>query len=284
MANAKDSTRTITAADPNALNAAAAAVMEAANAAAEDDNEIDDLADKALELPETVIELPGGYVNADLELVTEVEIRELTGADEEAIAKSADAGRALLTILERGTVRVGEEKAARNILDSMLIGDRDYVLLAIRRATYGNEVELTEVNCQNCGGMQELTVDLSTDVPIARWDDPENDRYFEVKSRGRVFQVSMPVGQTQRELITKGEITLAEMNTILLAGAVNSIDGVPSMGVSTVRNLGIADREAITREIAKRYTGPRLNATEKECPSCGEKIVISLAMGALFRL
>lgn len=277
-------TRVVTADDSKTLNAAAASAMEAANAAEEADNGIDGLAEKALNLPETVIELPGGYVNADLELVTEVEIRELTGADEEAIAKSTDAGRALLTILERGTARVGTEKATRNILDSMLIGDRDFLLLAIRRATYGDEVELTEVACPHCGDMQEVSVDLSTDVPIARWDDPENDRYFEVTSRGKVFQVSMPVGQTQREIINKGDVTVAEMNTILLSGAVMSIDGTPSMGVSTVRNLGIADREAITREIAKRYTGPRLNAVEKECPSCGETITIALAMGALFRL
>lgn len=273
----------ITAADPEALNAAAAAAMEAA-AGEVDHSEIDNLADKALELPETVVELPGGYIDTDFNLITEAEVRELTGVDEEAIAKSTDSGRALLTILERGTVRIGEEKATRTVLDSLLIGDRDFLLLAIRRATYGNTVDLTGVDCQHCAHVQDMTVDLSTDVEVSRLNDPATDRYFDVTGpRGKVFGVALPVGSTQRELILKGDLTLAEMNTILLSGAVTSVDGMPSLGASTVRNLGIADREAITREIAKRYTGPRLNAVEKVCEQCGETMTVGLAMGALFR-
>lgn len=283
MANTQ-AERTITAADPDALNAAAAAALEAAGPIHSDIDELDGLVDAALELPETVVELPGGYIDIDFNLVTEAEVRELTGVDEEAIAKSADAGRALITILERGTVRIGDEKATRKVLDSMLIGDRDYLLLAIRRATYGNKVDLT-IDCQHCAEIQEVTVDLSEDVEVSRLDDPASDRYFEVTGpRGKVFGVSLPVGSTQRELIAKGDVTVAEMNTILLAGAVTSVDGMPSVGTSTVRNLGIADREAITREIAKRYTGPRLSAVEKDCPNCGETMLIALAMGALFRL
>ncbi len=85
-----------------------------------------------------IVTLPGGYITATGEVIDEAEVRELTGADEEAIAKAPNVGRALLTILQRGTVRIGEERADDKVLDSILSADRDVLLLAIFKATFGN--------------------------------------------------------------------------------------------------------------------------------------------------
>ena len=58
---------------------------------------------------DTSVTLPGGYLSATGEIVTTAEVRELNGTDEEAIAKSNSIGKAILTILNRGTVKIGDE-------------------------------------------------------------------------------------------------------------------------------------------------------------------------------
>ena len=69
--------------------------------------------------PDSVVELPGGLFDPFDGVTTTAEIRELTGADEEVIARIGDPGKALLTILERATVKVGDKKADKETLDAL---------------------------------------------------------------------------------------------------------------------------------------------------------------------
>ena len=86
---------------------------------------------------DNVVTLPGGYINATGEVITEAEVRELNGRDEEEISKASSLGKVLLAILKRGTVRVGDEQVTEDLLDRLLSGDRDMLLLGIFKATFG---------------------------------------------------------------------------------------------------------------------------------------------------
>ncbi len=55
--------------------------------------------------------LPGGFIQADGSIVKYAEVRELTGVDEEIIAKSGSVGRALNVMIQRGLVSIGSEPA-----------------------------------------------------------------------------------------------------------------------------------------------------------------------------
>jgi len=132
-----------------------------------------------------LVTLPGGYLTATGEVIDEAEVRELTGADEEAIAKAPNVGRALLTILQRGTVRIGEERADEKILEGILSADRDVLLLAIFKATFGNTAV---VPVYMDGEMKEVEVDLNADIPIKMLSDKVNDRYFTVKAKRTTTQ------------------------------------------------------------------------------------------------
>lgn len=272
-------TTTIGAEDPDALNAAASAALAVAEA--EPEPEVDTSGET---LPETSVHLAGGYLDPNtFNIEYDVEVRELNGADEEAISRSKDIGRALQTILERGTVTVGGEKSTRTVLDMMLMGDRDQVLLSIRRATYGDGQDL-HVTCNACDAEQKIEISLSTDVEIRALDAPE-DRNFTVTGRVGEIEVSLPDGKTQRELLNAMlEKSASEMNSILLGGCIQAINGTPSAGVKTALSLGIRDRELLSEEIAKRNPGPRLSEVKKNCPNCGEEMTLALSMAALFRL
>ena len=227
-----------------------------------------------------LVTLPGGYITATGDVLDEAEVRELTGADEEAIAKAPNVGRALLTILQRGTVRIGEEKADDKILDNVLSADRDVLLLAIFKATFGNKA-IVPVLIE--GEMKEVEVDLDNDIEIKGLDDKINDRIFSVKGRKDAFTVQLPTGKTHREMVKNSERSSAELTTIMLEGTVLEINGAPVLSKSQVQNLGIQDRKVIIDEINKRLPGPQFDNVFVTDPDTGKEVRVPVNFGTLFR-
>jgi hypothetical protein len=76
---------------------------------------------------------------------------------------------------------------------------------------------------------------------------------------------------------------LAELNTIILAGCVVSLNDLPTTP-STVLELGIKDRETLIQEIVDRNPGPRLGEVKKSCEACGIEVELPLSLASLFRL
>lgn len=231
---------------------------------------------------ETVVTLPGGYVTLDGEVITEVEVRELNGKDEEAIARSTSAGKVLTTILNRGTVRLGELEATEESLDQMLAGDRDAVLLGIYVATFGPEAEL-DAYCSGCEDYKSVLINVNEDIETVKLDDPIEARKFMVSGKKHEYSCVLPTGKTQKELLLNGDKTMAELTTVLLSGVVRAIDGRSIISRNQIQEIGLADRRIIADEIAKRTFGPVVDKVEAECPDCGGKVVTPISIGTLFR-
>ena len=227
-----------------------------------------------------VVTLPGGFITATGEVLDEAEVRELTGADEEAISKAPNVGRALLTILQRGTVRIGEERADEKVLDNLLSADRDVLLLAIFKATFGNKA-VVPVFIE--GEMKEVEVDLDNDIQIKNLEDKINDRVFSVKGRKGSFTVQLPTGKTHREMIKNSDKSAAELTTIMLEGTVLEINGAPVLSKSQVQNLGIQDRKVIIDEINNRLPGPKFDDVFVTDPDTGKEVRVPVNFGTLFR-
>jgi hypothetical protein len=234
-------------------------------------------------LPETEVKLPAGFIDPFEGTVTRTaEVRELTGSDEEAIVKISDPGKALLAILERGTVSVGGQPATKAILGVLLAGDREALLLAIRKATFGAEVELSTV-CDKCPELQVFKVDLDTDVETKELDDPINDRRFTVDLKAGLAKVNLPSGDVQTKIINATDKNSAELDTLLLTSCVVEIGDQPVLDASRIRSLGITDRRTLLEEIAKRNPGPQLSEIKKACKNCGQEVSLPLTLAELFR-
>jgi uncharacterized protein (DUF952 family) len=234
--------------------------------------------------PDSSVELAAGFMDFSTgEVYMDAEVRELNGVDEEAVARVTDSGKSLLTILQRGVVSVGDKKATVEILDQLLAGDRELLLVAIRKATFGNEVKL-EGSCPEClAPGQVFTIDLEEDLTVKRLDDP-SDRNFIVETKSGPVLVSLPTGRTQKKLLQNSDKTLPELDTLLLRDCISEINGLPVMDVKQVQALGIADRRKITSEIADRAPGPRLGDIKKMCSACEQEVPIPLTVADLFRL
>lgn len=234
-------------------------------------------------LPDTNIDLPGGFYDPmEDQMVTTAEVRELTGADEEAIVKITEPGKALMTILEKATVTIGGKPADKETLNMLLAGDREALLLGIRRVTFGNEIELEAV-CDRCPELQTFKIDLTKDVKVKSLDDRLADRRFVLDLKVGKVKVALPTGDTQLKLINASNKNTAELDTLLLSDCVQEINDVPVLGQAQIRNLGIKDRRTLLEEIANRNPGPLLSEVKKACGTCGQEVELPLTLADLFR-
>lgn len=231
---------------------------------------------------DTSVTLPGGYITATGEVVTDAEVRELNGRDEEAIAKTNNVGKAFLTILQRGTVSIGSQKATEEILNELLSGDRDMLLLSIFKVTFGAEPEVGAY-CSSCRETKVVNIDIDTDVKVRTLSDPLHDRVFTVEGRKGEFLVQLPTGSTQKELILNSDKTAAELNTILLEKTVVQIDGSPVLSKFQAQNIGLSDRKKIIDEINARIPGPQFEPIKVTCPDCEGEVIVPISLGSFFR-
>lgn len=231
---------------------------------------------------DTVVTLPGGYVTADGEVITEAEVRELNGRDEEAIAKASSVGKVLTAILARGTVKIGELEATEDILEQMFAGDRDALLLGVYKATFGTEAELSTY-CGGCDDYKSILIDIDEDIRVVRLSDPIEGRKFTVKGKTNTYTLVLPNGKVQKNLLSNSDKTLAELTTILLEGTVREINGSPVFTKAQVQEIGLVDRRKIADELTKRAFGPVFEEVKVACPDCDGEVVAPINLGALFR-
>jgi len=230
---------------------------------------------------DTVVIIPGGYVSPAGEIIKEVEVRELNGKDEEAISRSTSVGKALLSILDRGVVRIGDEKATEEMLDSLLAGDRDFLMLAIYRATFGNKANLQGI-CNKCAELKTIEIDIDKDIKVRPMLNPK-ERRFNVDCKVGKCTVVLPTGHTQKDLVSNVDKSVAELTTILLENCVLTIDDTDVIGKAQVQNLGITDRRKIAEQINKRNFGPLFEDVIGSCPDCESEVSVPANLGTLFR-
>ncbi len=247
----------------------------------------------------TFVTLPGGWAPRAGELCRDAEVRELTGIDEEAldsVMASSTVGldaptwiRYRRTLVERGLVAIGEYKAARSeqMTRQLFLGDRDAILLGIRIATYGPDYEAT-INCTGCNDQKSIIFELDKDIEYKTCADPYG--YVSVSLRGgSTVVLRRPVVEDQDYAFGEPKATMAEVNSKLLSRVLISVDDInlivyPGGALAYVRQLGIQDREMLSKAVIDREYGPKLGEVRVDCPDCGTKWTGALSLPSLFRV
>ena len=246
------------------------------------------------DIPDGSVTLAAGYVDADGECTRDAEVRELTGVDEEAMGKKDATGnlaRFIDVIVRRGTVSIGGRDATKEMLDSLLIGDRDVLALAIRRATYGDTLRLPLV-CPSCEHEFEVDYDLTDggDIPSKPYTHGAERSVTVELTRGRSATVGLVDGAIQKIVFTNDRKNLsnAETNTLILSrtllayhdgrGPVSMVDR-PRIA----RNMGMRDRAALVKAMIEAQPGPQYDDLKQECPNCAETLPLAVDYGMLFR-
>lgn len=231
---------------------------------------------------DNLVHLPGGFITDAGEVIKTAEVRELTGRDEELISRSTNSGRTFSAILACGAVKVGDIPVTEKVLDELLSGDRDAIMVGIYKATFG-QLNKSSSFCRGCGEMKDIEVDVDTDIETKVLSDPILDRVFTVQGKENEYRVTLPTGAVQKELGQNLDKSLPELTTILLYGTVVEINGRPILSKNQIQSLGMTDRRLLSEEIAKRNPGPKFTDISVTCPECGGEVVVPINLGTLFR-
>jgi len=238
---------------------------------------------KSIDVPTEAVELMAGYKDEEEVVHTEAQVREITGVDEEAIAKGdvrSNVGRIVTTLLAGCTVKIGSlerENISSNkwegIFRNMYLGDRDLLLLKISEYTNGPEMSVKS-RCPSC--KTDLTVDFnSEELEIKPLEcNPDNIPFelpkgFIGDDGERIKQgvLRLPNGFDQEQLDTVARKNPGTANTMLITRCVKEL-GDLGLSSNTFRSLSIKDREYLVNVLSENSFGPKF-MVDAICDNCG---------------
>jgi len=251
--------------------------------------------------------LPGGFVEEDGTINREAVITEMTGKTQTILGRR-DLQKKPLEMINKVVADCLESFAGRDNIgasmrEDMLAGDRDYLLIEIRKASLGNMVT-QEFQCgnENCGVTLYEEVDLEK---LTVWDLPE----VSDKTNISVETIDTPKGSKLTRLWT----TRTESGDMIAVGRhVSCKDMTESMNnknpILTVQNLSTRILHSITINgeehrgpfdanwladqpfrvvtflqacVGEQACGPQL-LIKTECPECDHKQEVQLDISGFF--
>ena len=111
-------------------------------------------------------ELPKGYVDDKGEVHREVTIREITGADQEAMLSQQlrnNPAKMLTALLSRVITKLGTiegKQVDSRVTASMYKSDRDFLIMKLKEIDSGPDMEI-DVECPDCGRKFKAMLDIS---------------------------------------------------------------------------------------------------------------------------
>lgn len=212
--------------------------------------------------------LPCGYIDSEGTLHSEVEVRELTGVEEDILAtKGISFSDKITNVLARCVLKIGtisDPSSIAAIIPKLLVGDRLFLLFAIRQVTLGDEYPFT-YKCESCDTEQTFVVRLS-DFEVFPMEDPFK-RVFDAKlPSGKTARFRSLTGEDEREMAKAGK----RREDVLSYGIfrrLELLDGKPP-SLAAVKALSLRDRNYL-REAFDQNEGGIETTMEIDCPNCG---------------
>lgn len=238
--------------------------------------------------PDAVIHLPRGRFDGS-KWETEVELKELTGADEEALARFKDPADFFDGVIVYGTKRIGSVDMEdlkfterQSVLAELLIGEREQLFLNITRVTYGDDKELKH-SCPSCGIENTTNLILSEDIKCNEMDNAYTLTNTITTSKGDVLTYRLATGSDQMAVLKRRGASPAEQNTLMISECLTKVNDGPVLDpVGTARSLSMKDRQILLEGLVSNQPSPSLTL-ELPCASCGFDLILPLSWGDIFR-
>ena len=115
---------------------------------------------------EYTFELPKGYVDEKGQVHREITMREITGADQEAMLNQQhrnNPAKMLTALLARVITKLGTLEGRQvdtSVTANMLKSDRDFLILKLKEIDSGPEMDI-DVECPDCGKKFKAMLDIS---------------------------------------------------------------------------------------------------------------------------
>lgn len=191
--------------------------------------------------------------------LSEVELRPLTGHEEEWLAQHRGTPSALAVthLLSACLLRLDDTPPSRGLVRRMLVGDRDYLMLQLRRMTLGENISAVLV-CQACHAKMDVDFKVS---------DVQVDRHLQTALTYRLeLHQGEEFGRTVRFRLPAG----ADQEDILVPSADNAADALLSCCLIDDGGVPLSAQERTTVIDAMEQLAPRIDLElDITCPECG---------------
>lgn len=223
--------------------------------------------------PPSTCTLPGGLLGDDGVVHREAVLTALSGREEEALSGLGDAAPAALVtdVLCRCVTRIGAvAPVTPPVARRLLVADRQYLLLKLREATFGERVEGT-LGCPWPGCGAKIDLDFSTaDVPVEGCEAVEATYRVELSPEAadggaRSVAFRLPNGADQEALGPDVARDPAAALTALLARCLLSEGESPA---DLAARLSPRARLEVEQAMAARAPHVELEM-DLVCPECG---------------
>ena len=208
--------------------------------------------------PQATVKLPGGWLDVAGDCHPEATIRPLAGRDEEWLyGMPGDTPLATLVtdLLLRCVGRLGPSRPDRDIIGSLLVADRGYLMLKLHQATFGGRMEMV-LTCPRPACEARMDVDFQLDdLPVRR--DPQQPSYrLECDGTWPDVRFRLPRGSDLEEVRAGPGAATALLERCVLVRAEGG-DG-----------LNEELRTSLEAEMERRSPGVDCDI-EAACPECG---------------
>lgn len=219
---------------------------------------------------EVTCSLPGGLLLDD-RWFDEAELRPLRGSDEDWLIEHPciPSALAVTRLLDSCLVRVGDQAANGDLVRNMLVGDREYLMLHLRRLTLGDRIDAVIV-CPACDQKMDITFDVC-DVPVE--PRPQKTASYtlalEEEDRRRTVRFRLPTGADQEAVVA---LSTNEAVAALLDRCLLNDGGMP-----------LSPTEQATVIDAMEQLAPQVNLElDLECPECEHAFTVPFDLATFF--
>lgn len=219
-----------------------------------------------------------------------IEIRQMTAKEEDMLTSR--------TLLKKG---VALDRVIASLIvnkqidpDSLLVGDRNAIIIAIRVAGYGNIYD-TKVSCPSCGAKQEYSFNLN-DANVYLGEDAKD---LGVKDNDNgTFNVTLPRtgvdvqfrllnGRDEKSFLTgmQNDKKLKDERNVTrqLAAIVVSLNGDSSMQAKQYFIENVPSIDSRHLRLAYRLAAPNIDLTQDfECSECSHEQEMEVPLSADF--
>lgn len=218
------------------------------------------------------VSLPGGWFTEG-GLQREARLRPLRGWDELLLAEAADApmpAARVTLLLTRVLDSLGPLRSvSREQVQALTVGDREALLLHLRRLTFGERLSCL-VRCTRSACGEKLDFDLRvSDLLVPAYSDvkPYYEDVVDAEAKHYRVRYRLPNGADQEAAAGAAHDDPERAARLVLNRCLVAVEALDATGIAA-ETLSPALVEAIARAMAARDAQAEI-ALELHCPACG---------------
>lgn len=241
--------------------------------------------------------LPVGYTDGDGTVHREATLRKMTGKEEALMADPRlrkNGGRLMTMLLANCVTAIGTlARVDAEVTARLYSADRNYLLMELRRATFGDELEAS-YTCPHCGHTTGVVEDLAT-IPVKRLERGDGSTEIAVQLEDgftyegvvhRTLLLSLPTGIDEERVAATQNDNPSRAKNALLARCIRALGSldrseIDALGTHILMELTLGDRRRIDKAVEAAVPGVDL-IRSVTCDACSRGFKASLDMSHFF--